>query len=400
MNLSPLRRSFLFEIIVVVYCATIVYATLYPWSGWRAPLGGSPFRYLSEPWPRFWTRFDVVSNFVAYVPLGALVAIRIRSSRRGIVILLTALACGGALSLALESLQSFLPTRVPSILDLTVNAAGAAAGALAAVLFLPRPEAAKQIQWHRPAALHPESSIVIALTLLWLLAQLTPHRMLFETGSWLSPVMSFLQRRAGAAGGFDTTGDIAGALATLLSTMQVSTVYATVIEAAVVSASVTALGLMLTDALASTPARLVVISMVLTVGVLLRGLISGLATGGVEFGFWLSRGAQIGLLAGPLLLIVLSGSRRRIRLIWTLALLLLGLLLANLMPDNPYQRQMMAAATRQDSLRSLISLLRAIAIAWPFIALAVVGRQLYLHYQRWEGLPFIRESALARDRIA
>ena len=394
MNLAPLRRSFFFEFVVFAYCATIIYATLFPWVGWRVP-SGSPFRFLGEPWPRFWTRFDVVSNFVAYLPLGALLALRLRATLRGILIVLAAVTAAAALSFTLESLQSYLPTRVPSRLDLLVNSAGGGCGALLAILFLPRPEQRRQIQWHRPASLHPESSIVIVLAGLWLLAQLSPQRMLFETGSWLSPVVSMLQRNALSVG-VGGSGEFAMTLLTIISAIQVSSVYTTLIEGALVAASIAALGLLLTDALATTPARLVVISMLLAVAVLFRGLATGWATGSVEFGYWLSGGAQLGLLLGPILLIVLSSARRRRRLLWTLTLLIAGLVLANLVSDNGLPRQIVGAAGRHDSLRSAMFLFQAIAIAWPFAAIAVVVRQLYLHNRRWEGLPFIRESALSQ----
>ena len=97
MNFAPLRRSFFFELVVFAYCATIIYATLFPWVGWRMPVA-SPFRFLGNPWPRFWTWFDVVSNFVAYLPLGVLVALRLRTALRGILIFLAAVATAAACS--------------------------------------------------------------------------------------------------------------------------------------------------------------------------------------------------------------------------------------------------------------------------------------------------------------
>src|SRR5207245_8647357 len=63
---SPLAR-----ILFAVYVALVVYASLYPLEGWRDH--GLPLlAYLSAPWPRFVTGFDVAANFLGYVPYGFL----------------------------------------------------------------------------------------------------------------------------------------------------------------------------------------------------------------------------------------------------------------------------------------------------------------------------------------
>ena len=54
-----------------LYAALIVYASLYPFIGWRVP-GAAPFDYLLLGWPRWWTSFDLISNLLGYLPLGFL----------------------------------------------------------------------------------------------------------------------------------------------------------------------------------------------------------------------------------------------------------------------------------------------------------------------------------------
>ncbi len=113
----------------------IVYASLYPFSGWRVP-GVSPWAFLSLPWPRYWTVFDVVANLLGYLPLGALVfggAVRTGHRARYAVALATGACC--VLSLAMEWLQNYLPLRVSSNLDLFLNVTGGGLGvALAALI--------------------------------------------------------------------------------------------------------------------------------------------------------------------------------------------------------------------------------------------------------------------------
>jgi VanZ family protein len=112
-----------------LYGLLIVYASLYPFTEWRAGASGV-FEFLAQPWSRYWSRFDIVSNLLGYMPLGALAfAGAVRSGWRAKLALLTACAAGAALSLSMETLQNYLPGRVPSSLDLALNTAGAALGA-------------------------------------------------------------------------------------------------------------------------------------------------------------------------------------------------------------------------------------------------------------------------------
>lgn len=115
--------------LALIYTGLIVYASLYPFSDWRYQ-GIVPWAFLSSPLPKYWTGFDVASNVVGYVPLGFLLvlsALRAGNDRYAIVL---ATLAAGLLSLTMESLQSYLPVRVPSNTDLALNVMGAWLGAL------------------------------------------------------------------------------------------------------------------------------------------------------------------------------------------------------------------------------------------------------------------------------
>jgi VanZ family protein len=111
-----------------------VYASLYPFTGWRLP-GVSSLAFLGLPWSKYWTAFDVVANLLGYMPLGALVfgaAVRTgHGTRRSIAM---GLAAGFALSFSMEWLQNFLPQRVSSNLDLFLNTVGTGLGVTTAAL--------------------------------------------------------------------------------------------------------------------------------------------------------------------------------------------------------------------------------------------------------------------------
>jgi VanZ family protein len=117
------------------YAALIVYASLYPFEGWRDQ-GISPWAFLQSPWPKYWTAFDLAANVAGYAPLGfllALVSLRSTLADGGrLRAVWIATATGALLSLAMESVQTYLPSRVASNLDFGLNVLGALAGALLA----------------------------------------------------------------------------------------------------------------------------------------------------------------------------------------------------------------------------------------------------------------------------
>lgn len=111
--------------------ALIVYASLYPFDHWRDQ-GIAPWAFLGAPWPKYWTWFDVASNVLGYAPLGFFLTLSaMRMGWRGAIVWPTTLAVS-LLSLTMEGLQSYLPVRVPSQVDLLLNISGGWLGAVLA----------------------------------------------------------------------------------------------------------------------------------------------------------------------------------------------------------------------------------------------------------------------------
>jgi VanZ family protein len=116
--------------LALVYAALVLYASWYPFTGWRWPPGPSLGALLLLPWPPWRDPFDVLSNVLGYMPLGALLYVaQVRNGRPFWVAALVALFAAAALSYAAEVTQQFLPGRVPSRVDWALNCAGAAVGA-------------------------------------------------------------------------------------------------------------------------------------------------------------------------------------------------------------------------------------------------------------------------------
>ena len=117
--------------LALLYAALIVYASLYPFTGWRDQ-GLTPWAFMAAPWPQYWTRFDIIANVAGYVPMGFLLTLALLRARWRWPAMLLGFLAAALLSFAMESLQSYLPFRVASNLDFGLNAAGGALGALTA----------------------------------------------------------------------------------------------------------------------------------------------------------------------------------------------------------------------------------------------------------------------------
>ena len=113
--------------------ALLLYASLYPFAGWHWPAGASPLSLFVLPWPPWRLPFDLWSNVLGYLPLGALLFVmRVRAGQVPWRAALLALGAASALSYLTEVTQQFLPGRVPSRVDWATNTVGAAVGAACA----------------------------------------------------------------------------------------------------------------------------------------------------------------------------------------------------------------------------------------------------------------------------
>ena len=158
--------------LALAFICLIIYASLYPFADWRNQ-GISPLIFLTASLPRYWSGFDVAANVLGYAPLGFLLTVA--SLRSGHVKWAMVLAVLGALllSLAMETLQSYLPSRIPSNVDLALNTLGAALGAGSAWA-LEKLGALGRWSRFRARWLAPDARGAMALLVLWPVALLFP----------------------------------------------------------------------------------------------------------------------------------------------------------------------------------------------------------------------------------
>jgi VanZ family protein len=151
----------------------LIYGTLYPWQGWRVPSEVEQRLAFEHGWKASYS--DIFTNVIVYIPLGFLLAYAV-ISRSSIAKLFVALLGGALLSFLLESLQIYLPTRVPSLLDLVFNAIGAFVGGGVFIAFCPQGEIYTRLLLIRQAHVRSGALASASLFLLgvWAISQTIP----------------------------------------------------------------------------------------------------------------------------------------------------------------------------------------------------------------------------------
>jgi VanZ family protein len=345
------------RIAFAVYTLLVAYASLYPLEGWRDH-GLSPFAYLTSPWPRYVTAFDLAANVLGYVPYGFLCVLALHPRIRGLAAFATALSSAALLSMAMEAAQTYLPARVATNLDLLCNLAGGACGAALGVLAVPA-FLGGPLQRLRARAFLAGAEIDVGLTLvaLWLFTQLNPATLLFAAGD-LRDLLTPGVGRARAPEFFIA------------------------IEAFTAAANLIGVGLILSALVrAGQPARAMFAALVvaaLSVKVAAFAIIMRAENVFV----WLTPGAQIGLAAGVLAALAAIALPRVARLALAAVLIMAGTVLVNLAPPNAY-----LAATlklwQQGHFLNFNGLTRLVSALWSYVAL---GYLIFLAARRRESV--------------
>ncbi|HEX8986658.1 MAG TPA: VanZ family protein [Rhodocyclaceae bacterium] len=324
------------------YTLLAIYASLHPFSGWR-DTGVEPFAFLSAAWPRHWTGFDLFVNVIAYLPLGFLwfPVAQPRLGRVGAVLLVT---LGGAtLSLCMEALQNYLPSRVPSNVDLACNALGTFIGTLAGARWGHQLlDGGKlhdlRLRLFRHGAMGDAGLLLLGL---WLMSQLTPETLLFGNGD--------LRELLDLPAPIDYTAETFAQ-----------------VEAGVVCGHTLAVALLATR-LGRVSLRLPVVGL-LAAALATKTLVLALSLGG-DHGFaWATYGAAFGLITGMILWLICLLLPGALQQAAAALALLLATVLVNLAPDNPYLANTWQTWNPGQFL-NFHGLTKLVSSLWPFLAL-------------------------------
>lgn len=346
---APLTR--LPRYLALAYSGLIVYASLHPFSGWR-DLGLSPLAFLDAAWPRYWTAFDLIINALVYFPLGFLLTLTLRRPPGWYLAVCAAVLLGSAISFCLESLQTWLPSRVASNLDLACNSFGTAVGALLASWrgerFFTR---LVRIQHNLlPPLQHAEIGLV--LIGLWLLTQLSPETILFGAGD-LRHLLEITPAVPYAAQSFFA------------------------IETGIIICNTTAIGLIAQALLAGKYPAHRVLLLFFALALSIRTLAAAILVDPDHALAWLTPGAGLGLLIGAIILALALLLPASLRIALAGLALMAGTVLVNLAPANPYS-SVALATWRQGHFFNFNGLTRLTASLWPFVVLpylTLLGRR-------------------------
>jgi VanZ family protein len=178
----PLQAMPLARAISLSYAFLITYVSLNPFD-FNFSNGIAPWAWLDAPLPRFITLFDLSVNVLAYIPLGFLLVFASYPRWRNFVALSIALSFSAGLAFSVESLQTWLPTRIPSQMDWWANVLGGLMGGLLAIPLGP--------QWLSGSVIRRRFDqwfgvnwAACALFLLFPWAQIYPQSSWLGTGVW------------------------------------------------------------------------------------------------------------------------------------------------------------------------------------------------------------------------
>ena len=174
------------------YAVLVVYGSLYPFSGWMA--SRDPFAFLLRGWNGTQVSVgDLATNIFAYAPFGFLFYRSLVPKAQRAVAAVIAIGAAFALSLSMEFLQAFLPTRVQSIVDLLTNTAGGALGVMAARLQGTKGSIATALRRARSQWLMPGRMTDVAVFALaaWGLSRLMPLVPSLDVGKFRAALAPF-----------------------------------------------------------------------------------------------------------------------------------------------------------------------------------------------------------------
>lgn len=374
---TPSSSSPLARITLLAYLFLIVYASWFPFSGWR-DVGLAPFEYLWAPLPKYWTKFDALINIAGYIPLGMLIVYALHPWVRKAGAVALAIVAGCLISGTMEAVQQYLPNRVASILDFYTNVGGTCIGALLAAWSAAALLERGRLRLLRQHWFQTDASSGMILLALWPLAQIYPQGYLFGHGQivpilsdWISELLSNWLS--------DWHSDLLSVpiqLETLLGldpepSLERYWLLETLITASGLCGAVLFLHCLLRKGAPKIPLALVLLGAALVA----KSLASALLFAPENAFAWLTPGARGGLLIAGLMLPALIYVQPAIQRRLALLMLTVSLLAVNSVPANPYFVATLQAWV-QGKFLNFNGAAQFLSLLWPFLALWFLLRAL------------------------
>lgn len=339
------RSSTLARYLAVAYLALVVHASLFPFTGWRTPVE-SAMGFLIADWPFYLTTADIVLNVLAYLPLGFLFTLVFLGRMQPLGATVLGVLAATLASLLLESLQAWLPSRISSNVDLLSNAGGALLGAAMAGMFGGRWLLSGDLYRLRERHFLPGAATDIGFVLLgfWLMTQLNAEIWLFGNG--------------------DLRHLVPGELA-----VDYSAGLYRYLEAGVAALNFAGVACLVTAVARSRAGAAIALVVLLLLALGLKSIASAALFIPGNPKLWLTQGSLAGLGIG-IVTWLLAARLPRPALVWaSLAFFVLGTLLVNVAPENPYL--VAALQVLQDGYyHAFVDMTRLLSVLWPFAAIA------------------------------
>lgn len=350
---SPISRAAL-----LAYLLLIVYASWFPFSGWRS--NGLPLlSFMNLVKQRYWTGFDVIVNIVGYVPLGVLLVLALYPLVRGVWAALLATILGFLVSGTMEAVQNFLPSRVPSNLDLLTNSAGAFIGACLGPLLARGLLLEGRLNRLRQRWFAPHASQGLVLLAMWPLAQIYPQSFLFGHGQVLPIISGWLSKL------FDEDIDL---VAMLRPGPAMSVEQYWLSETIITACGMTGAALTLLCLLRRGAPRYTLVLVMVGAALFVKALASSLLFRPDNAFVWITPGAEGGFLIGLIMLAGLAFAPHLAQRRLAVVTLILSLIVVNTIPANPYFTLSLQGWV-QGKFLNFNGAAQFLSLMWPFFAL-------------------------------
>lgn len=349
---------------MLVYALIIIDTSLFPFGGWR-DLGLPPYDFLVADWPRRPLPFDLFVNVVGYLPLGFVAGLALHPRARGPTMVLAATLLCAVLSIQLEAVQTYLPARVASKVDVLANVAGGFVGALIAARSAhPLLDTGRLRIW-RTRWFASDASRGLALVIVWFGALVYPDAFVLGMGGLLK---AFDPSDAGLAASALGLADFGDAVLTA-ERFQLA-------EGVVAGLTLAGAGLLFLNLLRqglSWWGRLALLAAFVTATVATEALAHAFLFDDAAAWPLLTPGARDGIAIAIATLLASTWLPPRVRWAVALASVLASLVVVNVYPDNPYGNPVSLAWTR-GKLMNFYGLASGLNLVWPYVAIAYLLR--------------------------
>jgi len=338
---KPHRPFYLAKLTLILYVCLVIYATITPFNFvGNSPL--TPWDWVMSPVPRYIPIFDVLSNVIGYLPFGFLMIFTIFPHLRKWQALLFTVVMGFIFSGTLESLQTYLPTRIPSPIDWYSNALGVLIGALFAIPLSP--------EWlSGNLAERLRSTYFGKYQGFFLLMVLCPIAQLYPQNAWLG------------------MGDF-GLWGTRISPYWDFPLNNASQEILITTISSFGIGVFFLFGMRQQVASLKVITILFIVMGLLKAIISQLQFSQTGIFHWWSLSLGIGLALGYFFIYLASFLEKKYQWYLAITALMTAILMVNILPYNPYFLSQLEQLPR-GYFTHVNGLLGWISTVWPFLAI-------------------------------